>query len=121
MLQRLATKALRVAAVGWLVLHKCDRPSCVRPDHLFVGTAKDNMQDCAAKQRTTLGEKDAASVLTDAAVLAIREAVAGGATCSSLAATYGVQRREIGRVASGARWPHVGGPLTKRKPGRPRR
>ena len=31
--------------------HKCDNTGCIRPDHLFVGTAKDNLDDCKAKGR----------------------------------------------------------------------
>jgi len=40
-----------VDAGAMLVLHRCDNPGCVRPEHLFLGTAKDNTQDMLAKGR----------------------------------------------------------------------
>lgn len=41
---------------GLFVLHKCDVPLCVNPDHLFLGTQKDNMTDMTVKNRRATGD-----------------------------------------------------------------
>lgn len=42
---------------GLWVLHHCDTPRCVRPDHLFLGDCSDNMKDAATKGRMVKGER----------------------------------------------------------------
>ena len=60
---------------GLSVLHKCDTPACVNPDHLFLGTQADNMHDMFAKGRrpTARGERAGKAKLTEEQVLAIRD------------------------------------------------
>lgn len=50
-------------AKGLVICHSCDTPSCVRPDHLFVGTQKQNIQDAVSKGRMlgSLGERNGMS------------------------------------------------------------
>lgn len=43
---------------GLYCLHRCDRPGCVRPDHLFVGTNRENQRDMTAKGRGRTGERN---------------------------------------------------------------
>jgi hypothetical protein len=56
---------------GLFVCHTCDNPMCVNPDHLWLGTAKDNMRDCVSKKRHLFGKKSPRAILTEVEVLAI--------------------------------------------------
>jgi hypothetical protein len=75
---------------GMDVCHHCDNGLCGRPDHLFLGTAKDNMRDAAAKGRM-------ASVLSTADVQAIRSIPSRRV----LALQYGVSVNTIAAIQNG--------------------
>ncbi len=76
---------------GLLVLHSCDNPSCVNPEHLFLGTQKDNMQDMSNKGRSLRGDKSIMSKLTNEQVLEIRSKyIPKKYSTRTLAKEYGV-------------------------------
>lgn len=91
---------------GLWVLHRCDDPRCVNPDHLFLGTPLDNTRDMEAKGRDTKNQK-----LDDAQVLEIRAARSAGESLKTLAARYGVAQSCISRIANGTRRVTVSEPL----------
>ena len=95
---------------GMHVLHKCDNPSCVRPDHIFLGTHTDNMQDMWTKGRGRCdgaGRKGAAngnSRLTEEQVDAIRRRLSAGESQRSLGLEFGVSKTLIGLIGKGRVW-----------------
>lgn len=95
---------------GLCVLHSCDNPVCVNPDHLFVGTNADNTQDALQKGRLIFprGEHHGNSRLTEADVLAIREA-ARHASQAQVAAQFGTHQGTISKIVNGKLWTHLGG------------
>jgi len=87
------------------VLHKCDNPQCVNPEHLFLGTHQDNMRDMALKKRTMFGSKHKDAKLKPEQVLEIRKLYAeGGHTTRSLGAEYGVDSKHIHNIVTGKKW-----------------
>jgi hypothetical protein len=69
---------------GLFVLHKCDNKLCVNPDHLFLGTQKDNIRDMRNKNRGTKGENHPNSILTMKICRNIRKEYATGKTSLSI-------------------------------------
>lgn len=88
---------------GIMVMHKCDNPKCVNPEHLRLGTQQDNMDDMKEKGRqyTPRGEAHKRSKLTWAAVRDIRTS---GESARSLASKYGVSDMTIYYVKTGKGW-----------------
>lgn len=89
---------------GAFVCHHCDNRACVRPDHLFLGTAKDNVHDMIAKDRHSRGERRSRHKLNDDIVRFIRRS---RVTNAALAVRYGVSPSVISRIRSRKNWKHV--------------
>jgi hypothetical protein len=92
---------------GAHVLHRCDNPPCVNPEHLFLGTHFDNMRDCGAKGRRShiRGEKHGASRVTFREVTAIRYAYAlAGCQQVDLARAVGISQQLVSNIVNGKSW-----------------
>lgn len=93
------------------VLHKCDTPLCVNPDHLFVGSRADNVHDMDAKGRRvnnqSRGEWVATSKVTEQNVIQIRQMFAAGISRRSIAHTFGIALPTLYQIVRRKTWRHV--------------
>lgn len=95
---------------GQEVLHTCDTPACVRPDHLFIGTQAVNMADKVAKARQARGETSGHARLTEAAIYEIRAAKrgkCGAPVLKLLAEKFGVTTGHLSDIRAGRSWKHI--------------
>jgi hypothetical protein len=86
---------------GMYVCHKCDIPLCVNPDHLFLGSHQDNMQDMVAKKRSFVGRgenKKGRAKLTNQQADQVKKMEMSQ---SKIAALFGVSQTTIGRIKRG--------------------
>lgn len=93
-------------------LHTCDNPLCINVEHLYVGTAKDNMRDCLSRGRAKggritplFGEANPVSKLTDDQAREIRTRRRDGEKGCSLASEFGVSAATVCEIAKGLRYP----------------
>lgn len=101
--------AMKVQSIkgGQQVLHRCDSPGCVNPEHLFLGTQADNVADMVAKQRQQRGSRNGHAKLTEQNVRVIRKLLVGGVSKPEIGRRFGVDRSVISMISSGKRWRHV--------------
>lgn len=83
---------------GQHVLHRCDNRGCVNPDHLFLGTHSDNMQDMAAKTR---GRPRGKNQLSTADALQVRALSATGMYQRDIAKRFGVTPSNVSAIVRG--------------------
>lgn len=98
---------------GKCVLHRCDNPPCVNPEHLFVGTKLDNARDMVSKGRHSYGDRQGASKLSEAQVLSVLSLVKSGVPQIRVAEMLEVSPMHVSRIVRGERWAHV-------QPGKPK-
>ncbi len=97
-----------IIPVGMHVCHRCDVRACVNPDHLFLGTIRDNNADMMAKGRNRYvplsGGANGCAKLTAADILAIR---GRPSTQRETAREFGVARSLISRIRQRKSWSHI--------------
>lgn len=105
---------------GLQVCHKCDNTLCVRPDHLFLGTPLQNMQDKDAKgrgnytawrlekpERQPRGERVNTAKLTAQDVINIRTRRGDGEPLLDIADDYNITRTQVSRIYLRQAWKHI--------------
>ena len=108
---------------GLCVLHHCDNPICVRPDHLFLGTKLDNSRDAVRKGRVARGTRVHGAKLNDELVEQLRERHVAGELVRDLAREVGMHVATLSAALRGETWGHAGfgGVVVSQPRGRPRK
>lgn len=90
------------------VLHKCDNPCCVNPDHLFVGDQSANSSDSVSKERWgkrgLTGEAHGRALLSESDVRAIR---ASDESIRNIAKRYGISPGAVQHIRKRRSWQHI--------------
>ena len=89
------------------VLHTCDVPLCVNPDHLFKGTQQENVDDMVMKDRHTRGSRNGVAILTEENIVKIKMLRSKGLLHREIAVMFGVCRATISMILEGKNWKHV--------------
>lgn len=89
---------------GSHILHKCDNPRCVRPDHLELGDHRKNMADAAVRLRMRRGHEHGMARLTEGEVLEIRELSARGWSRGKIGRRLGLPRSTVQAIVERRTW-----------------
>lgn len=117
---KLNKKSIRANRFSWFinrgpipwyadVLHHCDNPKCVNPNHLFLGTGKINMEDKITKgrHRCGIGENQGHSIFTEDAVRDMRKLYEDGWTQRAIAKKHRCSAQTVWPIVHRINWKHV--------------
>ena len=92
-----------------IICHSCDNPSCVNPNHLFLGTHKLNNQDMINKGRKKSfpGENNGMAILTENDVIEIRKWAKSGIKHGIIAYNFGVKKSYISGIVNNKTWKNI--------------
>ncbi len=89
------------------VLHSCDNRKCVRPDHLFLGTNIQNMEDKIKKKRHSFGESNGQSKLKSNQIIEILSNHKNGISSKTMSNQFTVHKTSINNIIAGRTWKHI--------------
>lgn len=94
---------------GLEICHKCDNHRCCNPDHLFIGTHRENMADMVKKgrQRSIYGSEHCGSKITEADALQIRELSESGIPGYRIAELYNISKSNVSMIINRHTWKHI--------------
>jgi hypothetical protein len=92
--------------VGLLVCHSCDNPSCINPNHLFVGTSKENTRDMLDKNRRPVlrGERHPNAKLTNDQVTQIKQLRSENRLLKDIANQFNISFQTVSSITKGTTW-----------------
>lgn len=99
---------------GMLACHRCDNKLCVNPDHIFLGTQKDNISDMYRKGRnrnvSLRGEENHRSKYTTNQAVDVKTLRLNGTSMKQISELTGVSEPAVNSICQGRVWRHVGDP-----------
>src|SRR5690606_2215605 len=93
---------------GKVVRHVCDNRGCVNPEHLILGTQKDNIHDCIKRKRFVCGSKSHFSKLTAEQVIQVKALWRSGKyKQKEIAGLFGIRQQTVSKIVNNVKWKEV--------------
>lgn len=95
--------------IGLCVCHTCDNPKCVNPNHLWLGTPKDNSDDKFKKNRfvSCKGESNGGCKITEEIAKKIKEMLLIGKTSMEISRFFNINYKTVFHIKHGHTWKHI--------------